>query len=105
MGWTPEGERWRDLTMTCLLRESRAIFAPTGGSCDCEARKARAFASHASCYTHHPSSYCELPPDDVSLIYGIIDRGDLFSRAGLSLAFSIAGECVTHRHWPSPTSP
>ena len=105
VGWSPEGARWRDLTMACLLREARAIFAPTGGACDCEARKARAIASHALCYTHHPSSYCELPPRDVSLIYGIIDRGDLFSHAGLSLALSIAGECVTHRRWLSATSP
>lgn len=78
-GFSATGKKWRDKTLVCLQEAIvPKLDISTNPSCDCQAMRKFAFASHVQCYLSDPS-ICSLPASDLANILGIVDVGSVIT--------------------------
>ena len=89
-----DGNQWRDNVRSCLQVEMENYFANAGSSASCEELHDFAFDSHPRCYTElQPTSFCELPPEDVLKVGFTISPNDLLTQSSLRQIIDTALIC------------
>ncbi|NRA67388.1 MAG: hypothetical protein HRU19_23090 [Pseudobacteriovorax sp.] len=91
-----KGSEWRDATLVCLQKSlvETSQNLRLGIDISCETITDTAFDSHPACYTQVGKSVCDLGLSDLSVIYDVIDAGDVLSLRGLRQAVAVADTCI-----------
>jgi hypothetical protein len=96
-GLSQKGRQWRDSTLRCLQEKIVPELPADGDSkkCNCKEMRSIAFDSHVACYTKPGNSICDLPNEDLKVIFDAVDPlANSMDKKGISQALRVFGICL-----------